>query len=121
MDSLITPAGYEVEADCECGLNGYRLDPIPDSILGISIKEACCIHDWMYGKGITAADRAQADKYFLENVLFIIRRDSRSSILAWFRRRIAYGYYDGLRGPIGGAVFWRHKHPSEDAVANRSA
>lgn len=117
-NSLYIPKGYEVERDCACGLN-YLLDPIPDAILGLSIKEACCIHDWMYGIVSTEAYRKFADRIFLDNVLAIIDRDTNWSLLRWLRKLVAYGYYQGLK-VVGWPIY--HRKKSEEAErADRSA
>ena len=109
------PEGYQKENDCACGLNSYRNDLISDSILGLSIKEACCIHDWMYGTGRSIRDREIADSVFLENMLELIEKKPSWRITKYFRKKIAFGYYEGVRR-IGGFLFWRNKRPEDRGV-----
>ncbi len=106
---MIVPAGFARENGCECGINQQRLDPIPDTILGLNIKEACCIHDWMYGLGNSESDRSKADKVFLWNLLYLIQLDKDASWKKTIARRaMAYHYYAGLV-LFGGVVYWRKR------------
>jgi len=102
------PEGYQRGDDCACGLNNWRNDLISDSIFGLSIKEACCIHDWMYERGATSEDRARADQLFLENVLYLISTGRGSRAVRWARKTVAFHYYEGLR-IFGGLIFWSGK------------
>lgn len=45
---------------------------VPDTMYGLNIRQACCIHDWMYRFGKTYADKLFADAIFLLNLCLII-------------------------------------------------
>jgi hypothetical protein len=97
MSALQFPEGYAAEADCTCGLNRTRLNPVPNFLLGLDIKEACCIHDFMYGVARTERDRINADKIFLKNLLVIIGRDRKANTLTRLARKaMVYKYYLGV-------------------------
>lgn len=57
---------------CSCGAENARFDFVPDSIYGLSIVLACCIHDHRYELGGTQADKDYADLEFLANMKTII-------------------------------------------------
>jgi hypothetical protein len=105
---MIIPGGYAREDDCACGLNGVKNDLIPDYIIGLNVKDACCIHDWMYGVGRTENDRRNADKVFLQNLLFLIDEAGGSWGLRAARKAMAYKYYLGVL-MFGGALFHRRR------------
>lgn len=80
MSSFTTPSGvilsvhpdYTPKAECDgCG-SGWNKKLVPDTIYGLSIKEACCPHDHRYGVGGTQEDKDIADFELLENTLEII-------------------------------------------------
>jgi len=58
-----------------CGPSGWKGDLVPDSLGGIDISEACCIHDYDYEMGGVEEDRERANMHFLLNMLTIIHRD----------------------------------------------
>ena len=57
---------------CGCGSDHAMFDFVPDTIYGLSIKEACCPHDFRYSIGGEDADKYIADLEFLGNMLTII-------------------------------------------------
>lgn len=57
-----------------CGAkNGIN---VPDTLYGLSVEEACNIHDFMYKFGITKFDKIFADAMFLYNVCSIVINNS---------------------------------------------
>ena len=91
-----------------CGTAGWKGKFVPDSIWGLSVVEACHIHDWMYHHGSTEKDRREADRVFLNNMLRIINQ--KGGWLASFRRYRAMTYYNAVRN-YGGPAFWANKNP----------
>lgn len=62
------------ESDCNgCGseldLSGKL---VPNTMYGLNIRPACCVHDFMYIHGKTYADKLFADAIFLLNLCVII-------------------------------------------------
>lgn len=107
MSALYIPNGYTPEwKGCDgCG-TGWNEKVVPDTIYFLSIKKACCIHDYMYEFGEkTAEAKAFADEMFLHNMLCII-----DEYKAWYyphflARRRAFTYYQAVRRLGDGAYF----------------
>jgi len=56
-----------------CGPSG--IEPIiPDKLLGLSIEDACRIHDWQYSHG--DCSKWEADYTFLHNMFVLIEQGS---------------------------------------------
>lgn len=51
-----------------CGGGGWA-SIIPDKLFGVSVEEACNIHDWMYVYGYS---KKEADVTFLYNLTYLI-------------------------------------------------
>jgi len=87
-------------SDGGCGPGKFGDWLVPDSILGVSIKPACYVHDCMYHDAKTADERYEADERLFTNAGHIIRAESN-----WFtriiRRRILLVYFDAV--DLGGA------------------
>jgi len=68
---------------------------IPNSLLGVSVSEACNVHDFMYDEGKTSEDRKFADEMFLQNMRELV------SVGDWFlireRRLLVLVYYWAVR------------------------
>ena len=95
-----------------CGPAGWKGRLIPDHLLFVSIKTACDIHDWMYLHGQTEADRDEADRVFLNNMLRIVEAKSNNWLTRAIRRRLALHYYSAVRDS-GSVYFWDDKNPVE--------
>ena len=113
---LFAPESYysdsrvnEVVGGCGPG-KGFGDWCVPDRIWGVSIIDACKIHDWMYWIGRTKEDKEEADRVFLNNMLRIIEAyDGWSRFLNGFRRYRAVTYYNAVRD-LGGPCFWNEKN-----------
>lgn len=94
-----------------CGSALYKIDMVPDSIYGISIKPTCQIHDWDYEVGQTIADKESADRRFLNNMLRLIdaRQGWYDRIRRPLARRRALKYYEAVHA-FGGPSFWKGKN-----------
>ena len=76
-----------------CGPGKYGNYLVPNKILGISIIEACRIHDWEYYLGETFEDKGQADFNFLLNMLEINYKRSKCKLLRFIRDHIIFYYF----------------------------
>lgn len=80
---------------------------VPDTFWGLSVTEACNIHDWMYKIGVTRADKLFADAMFRMNISLII--DSNSNIVtAMLRHSRASKYYTAVT-LWGDTAYWVDK------------
>lgn len=95
-----------------CGASGWKVDLVPDTVWGLSIKESCRIHDWMYAAGSTLADKEEADRVFLNNMLRLIEAAGGWWPLPSLRRRRALLYYEAVQN-FGGPAFWQEKNKEE--------
>lgn len=115
MPTLYAPEAYwrlspaaKAEICNGCGSASAKFDFIPDSIYGLKIRPACDIHDYMYHVGRrTLADKEEADRVFLNNLLRLIEADN--GWLKMFRRRRALKYYEGVTA-FGGPAYWEGKN-----------
>jgi hypothetical protein len=90
-----------------CGSSKAKFDFVPDTILGLNIREACYRHDYAYWLGQTLEDKAAADLQFLNNMLTLINTQS-VWILKWPRRWRAMTYYSAVCDK-GHSAFWNGK------------
>lgn len=118
MTSLVIPPGYDPAHNCSCGSEQALFDYVPDTCYGLSIKEACCIHDYMYCVGRSQWDKERSDRIFLENMLHIIARNTKSSAMLWLRKKRAWTYYQCVVR-FGGPSYWAGKEAPvrEDTAA----
>lgn len=93
-----------------CGPGGWKMDVISDSLLLLNVRECCDIHDWMYAHGATLADKQEADRVLLNNLLRVIDAAGGFSILRKARRLKAMAYYWAVCF-LGGPAFWFGKNP----------
>lgn len=93
-----------------CGPGGWKVDLIPDTVLGLSIEEACNIHDWDYTEGSTGYDKCIADDRFLLNCLFLIENAKGfwAIIFRHHRKLRAYEYHLAVSS-FGHDAFWKGK------------
>lgn len=97
-----------------CGPGGWKFDLVPDTMWGLSVNEACDIHDWMYLFGKVIDDKDRADRSFLNNMIRLI--DGRTAknwfaqrFLKTWRYRRAKIYYEAVSN-FGGPAFWAGKN-----------
>lgn len=79
-----------------CGPGSFWDKIVPNTLWGLSIFNACRIHDWMYYQGKTEEDRKIADSVFLDNMLAIIEEKSHR-FFKMSRRSRAMIYYSAVR------------------------
>lgn len=134
---LYTPKGYldlnkeDKKKICnKCGPKS-DFDLIPDHLLFLDIGEACCIHDFMwYVARPCNADKEEADRVFLYNMLRIVEAGTRKFLIKvkifdrifriknpiyLFRRNLAHKYYTCV-SKFGGPFFWRTKNDSKNLM-----
>lgn len=102
-----------------CGAEGWKVDIVPDAILGVSIQDSCRIHDAMYGLGINGlgiegsnSHKEQCDRVFLNNMYRQI--DNKKKQWRWtkkLRKHIAWGYFQAVV-KFGGPAYWDGKNES---------
>ncbi len=122
IPELIAPESYRRATEQErrricngCGTKGLGGWLVPDTLYGLSIEEACDIHDWMYHEGRTEVDKRRADQIFLENMLRIVEAQDYPWWLVWLRwlrRYRAMSYYQAVRD-FGDTAFWKGKERPE--------
>jgi len=98
-----------------CGPGGWKVDIVPDTIWGLDISAACNIHDWMYAAGTTIADKDEADRVLLNNMLRLIEAAGGWRILRALRRHRARIYYEAVRH-FGGPAFWAGKNRDTELI-----
>lgn len=110
-----TPAVRKVVTN-GCGTSGWKGALVPDTMYFLSVAPACNIHDWMYATGATLADKEEADRVFLNNLLRIIDNAGGWWVLKAARRTRARDYFDAVKY-FGGPAFWDGKNPSNTLAA----
>ena len=98
-----------------CGAgDGFGDYIVPDKLLGLSIKKACKIHDWMYAYGVTLGEKEFSDRVFLNNMLRLIRdNQSRLKSVNFLRRNFAKSYYLAVKW-FGAPAYWDGKNKPEE-------
>ena len=91
-----------------CGARGGM--PVPKTFWGLSMVDACNVHDWDYQHGATLADKQTADRFMLFNMLIIIEAQTGwyQTALKLMRRRRAMKYYEAVT-MLGSKAFWANK------------
>jgi len=95
-----------------CGPGGIGDLLVPDTVYGLSIRDACRIHDWGYRHcpDATEEDRKYNDRVFRNNALRIVQGNTKSAILRWLRFRRVQTYYRMVR-IFGGPAYWEERNP----------
>lgn len=110
---LVKPENYQEHEGCSCGAADAVFDYVPDTVYGLNIKKACCIHDFMYSAGKNLWDKERADRIFLENMLVLIAAGTKWGWLLWLRKRRAYSYFQAVV-KFGGPSYWSGKNAKPD-------
>jgi len=96
MRGLRLPKGYVKRDDCNgCG-TGWNAKLVPDKIFFVSIKRACCPHDFGYEIGVTEEDKIGYDLDLLHNMLLIIENVNRWYYPTRLARIVALSYYSAV-------------------------
>lgn len=107
-----TPA-ERAEVGGGCGPGGLGDLLVPDSIVGMSIWVACHIHEWMYERGRTLADKDEADRVFLNNMVRLVEAAPGNRDLKRRRLDSAWHCYQAV-SRWGGPAFWDGKNKSDE-------
>jgi hypothetical protein len=97
-----------------CGAKGFGW-LVPDTMWGLCVTAACDIHDFMYAVGETEADREEADRVLLNNLVRIINLESKWQTIRMFRLFRALIYFVMVR-MFGGPAFWDGKNKPENEL-----
>jgi len=87
---------------------------VPDKIYGISVKEACRIHDWytrFWDAKPSESDRAMIDRIFKWNMLRIIAPKVKDEELLLKCLKRVQLYYWAVR-TFGGPSYWEERNPA---------
>lgn len=76
-----------------CGPRGWLQWKKLNHFFGLSVQEACNIHDWMYHFGTTKKDKSFADERFYKNMNYLIEKNTQSKVLQFLRFVQAFLYY----------------------------
>lgn len=111
---LVAPESYRKATHAEraavcngCGSKGLGGWIVPDTLYGLSISDACNVHDWCYAEGVTHDDKLAADRLFLDNMYRIIEAES-VGFLKPLRRLRARNYFRAV-DRFGDAAYWSGK------------
>ena len=96
-----------------CGPGGFGDGLVPDTLYGLSVFQACRVHDYMYGVGETLADKEKADRVFLNNMIRLIKAATSWKWLRRLRMRRARTYYYFVK-EFGADAFWSGKNKAEE-------
>jgi hypothetical protein len=95
-----------------CGAKGGI--KVPSTFIGLCIKEACDIHDWMFKEGKTKADFIFANVMFLVNLIVIIINGSNIFTRA-IRLFFAVNYFLAV-ALKGSDAFWKDKEKNDEMI-----
>lgn len=94
-----------IERPNGCGPKGWLGKLIPDHLFGLSVNEACDLHDEQYIQGGNDYQRKLADQIFLNGILDKIRNTNDKKLISFLRKISAYSYYFAIR--LFGNTFFR--------------
>jgi len=96
-----------------CGPGNWKIDLVPDSLMGCDFSISCDIHDIMYHYGIDEEDKRISDRTFLFNLLFDVDNHCKTNNILDRTERIllreaAFTYYRAV-SDAGHSAFWEGK------------
>ena len=106
-DSFGMPEEF-ISNGCNGAGSGWNEKLVPDTIYGVNIRPAACIHDYAYLVGKTIEDKQHADREFLNNLLRLIEANNKWYYPTMLARRRALKYYESVVA-FGGTAFWDGK------------
>jgi hypothetical protein len=98
-----------------CGPGGIGDFLVPDTVYGLSIREACRIHDWGYRhcEMSSEEDRARHDRILHNNSQRIITAGTDWRWVKVLRMRRALTYYQMVRN-FGANAYWGERNVAKD-------
>ena len=96
-----------------CGPGGWKIDLVPNRIMGVDFTESCDEHDIMYDRGEDEEDKRIADMCLLYNIQYDINQHYPSQgVIGRAKRRLCrqagLGYYMAV-DDFGRAAFGKGK------------
>jgi len=93
-----------------CGPGGIGDMLVPDTMWGLSVRDACRIHDWGYRHCEEASedDRKRHDELLRLNSIIIIETGTKYNWLKTLRLRRAKTYY-GMVRKFGKSAYWSER------------
>lgn len=91
------PESKKVQICNGCGPKGWKGELVPDQLLGVSIAEACNIHDFQFHVGGDELDRKYADDVFKTNMYALINRAAGPRHKLYARKVMAWWYWWTVR------------------------
>jgi hypothetical protein len=80
---------------------------VPETILGLPVSPACCVHDWMFNHSPkTWGNFHYSNSVFLVNLLEINRTKS-NAIMRRIRGPIIFGWFAAVSSMAGSRIFFR--------------
>ena len=94
-----------------CGPGGVGDFLVPDTVWGLSIRDACRVHDWGYrhAKDSCEDDRKRHDRILKNNSQRIVDANTKYSWLKKLRYRRVLTYYRMVRN-FGGPAYWEERN-----------
>ncbi len=98
-----------------CGPGGIGDFFVPDTVYGLSIREACRIHDWGYRhcKDGSEDDRARHDRILRNNSQRIVEAGTTWGWVKALRMRRVLTYYQMVRN-FGSNAYWSERNVPDD-------
>ena len=93
-----------------CGAGNATIDFVPDTIYGLSISQACNVHDFEYWWHNSEYSREKADENFIYNLNYLI--DIEGGWMKYVRKARAWLYFKAVR--YWGATAFADKSQIED-------
>ncbi|GAG93813.1 unnamed protein product [marine sediment metagenome] len=98
-----------------CGPGGVGDFLVPDTVWGLSITNACRIHDTAYrfSDDSSEDDRAKHDRILKNNSLRIVDFHTKNRLLKRLRYRRVQTYYQMVRA-FGSPAYWSERNKAEE-------
>ena len=98
-----------------CGPGGIGDFLVPDTVYGLSIRDACRVHDWGYRhcKNASEDDRARHDRILKNNSQRIVDFHTKNWLLKKLRYRRVLTYYYMVKN-FGSTAYWSERNKSSE-------
>jgi len=93
-----------------CGPGGLGDWFVPDTMWGLSVRDACRQHDhdYRFGVGYSEEHRKECDERLRKNCLIIVDALSESKTMKWLRHIRVQTYYYMVHN-FGGKAYWNER------------
>jgi len=104
-----------------CGPGGVGDFLVPDTIYGLSVRDACRIHDFGYRHSSVSSeeDRKKHDRILRNNCLRIVNDHTKYRILKMLRYRRVKTYYMAVRF-FGSPAYWEERNDEKEVQESGS-